>query len=391
MLDFTQGVQLTALPPLSLYVHIPYCVKKCPYCDFNSHAIRGDTLPENAYITALLQDLQNELPRIWGRRIHSIFIGGGTPALFQAASIDQLLTGIRALLPLEPDLEITLEANPGVFEQNRFQGFRDAGINRLSLGVQSFDDKHLHALGRIHDGDDARRALDAAQGIFPRVNADLMYALPLQTPRQAVQDAQTAIASGVTHVSAYQLTLEPNTAFGHTPPAGLPDEDLLCDIENAVHETLFQAAFKRYEISAFARDDADCRHNLNYWQFGDYLGIGAGAHGKISYSDRIERSVKLRQPTAYLNAINEHGQADSLRQNIFRQDLPFEFMLNALRLSAGVPSALFQERCGLPLSRIAAPLQQARAAGLLHADHDRLCATAQGSRFLNELLAMFLP
>lgn len=385
-----QGGHLTALPPLSLYIHIPYCVQKCPYCDFNSHAVQG-SLPEQNYIDALLADLEYELPHIWGRPIHSIFIGGGTPALFAPASINTLLNGIRALLPLAPDLEITLEANPGVFEQNRFQGFREAGITRLSLGVQSFSDPHLQILGRIHNGDDAHRALAAAQEIFPQVNADLIYALPAQSPAAAQADIQTAIATGITHLSAYQLTIEANTAFAHTPPADLPDEDLLYEIESAVHETLLDNGFERYEISAFARDQAYCRHNLNYWQFGDYLGIGAGAHGKISFLDRIERSSKLRQPSAYLAAITRDGHADSTRRTITANDLPFEFMLNALRLKKGIPATFFQERTGIALHQIAATLQSARDQGLLTKHPQQLCATDQGFRFLNELLAMFLP
>ncbi len=294
---FTQP--LTALPPLSLYIHIPWCVQKCPYCDFNSHKIKT-TLDENAYIQALLTDLQSELPYFWGRPIDTIFIGGGTPSVFSAKAIDQLLSGIRALVKLNPEAEITLEANPSTFEIDKFQGFKDAGINRLSIGVQSFDDAKLKTLGRIHNAHEAKNAIEVATQIFERVNIDLMYALPHQTVQAACDDIRTAIAFGTTHISAYQLTLEPNTPFGHAPPQGLPEDDNAQDIEDAIHAELAQAGFVQYETSAFAKSpNQQARHNVNYWQFGDYIGIGAGAHGKLSHHDRIERTTRKRHPSEY--------------------------------------------------------------------------------------------
>lgn len=384
-------IELTQLPPLSLYVHMPWCVRKCPYCDFNSHAAPEHLPDEAAYIHALLADLEQELPRIWGRSVHSVFIGGGTPSLFQGAPIAQLLDGIRARVRLVPEAEITLEANPGTFERARFAAYRDAGVNRLSLGVQSFDDHALAALGRIHSGDDARRALESALTIFARVNADLMYALPAQTPDLAVADLATAIRLGIPHISAYQLTLEPNTAFGHSPPPRLPEEEAAEAIEQAVHATLAEAGFVRYEVSAFCRDGAPARHNLNYWQFGDYIGIGAGAHGKISFADRIERSSKLRHPQAYLDAIHRGRSADARRFRVPESDLAFEFLLNALRLKDGVPAAFFSERTGLPLAQIAPQLKRAVQDGLIDPDPTRLAATPHGWRFLNHVLERFLP
>ena len=301
-ITFQRPGQLTALPPLSLYIHIPWCIKKCPYCDFNSHSLKNG-LPEEAYIDALLTDLQLELPNIWGRPVETIFFGGGTPSLFQAKSIDRLLSGVRSLLRLQPEAEITLEANPGTFEIEKFQGFKDAGITRLSIGVQSFNDDMLARLGRIHNGKEALTAINTALKLFDKVNIDLMYALPNQTVQTALNDVQTAIATGVSHISAYHLTMEPNTPFGHTPPKGLPQDEAALDIEDAVHGELEGAGFIHYETSAFAKPGMQCRHNLNYWQFGDYLGIGAGAHGKISYPDHIERTVRRRHPNDYLAAM----------------------------------------------------------------------------------------
>ncbi|MBR7059968.1 MAG: oxygen-independent coproporphyrinogen III oxidase-like protein [Neisseriaceae bacterium] len=385
---FTNNTRIT-LPPLSLYIHIPYCVKKCPYCDFNSHAIVG-SLPEKEYIEALIIDLQSELPYIWGRRIGSIFIGGGTPSIFSAKSIEYLLNQIRSLLPLEPDAEITLEANPITCDKDYFQGFRDAGVNRLSLGIQSFSDKHLSLLGRVHNSYEARFALEIAKEIFPHVNADLMYALPQQTYKDATNDIQIAIDSGVEHVSAYQLTIEEHTAFGANPPV-LPDIDECEEIELSVHETLIGNGFERYEISAFAKNKAFCRHNLNYWQFGDYVGIGTGAHGKISFPDKIERTVKNYHPKEYIASISKIGEANLRRLPISKEDLPFEFMLNALRLLEGVPLEFFTSRTNIPFVAIEKICNQAKQQCLMIDNPKRLCATEYGIRFLNDLLALFLP
>ncbi len=384
-----QAPTLTALPPLSLYVHIPWCIRKCPYCDFNSHQIKTGP-DENAYIDALLADLTHELPHVWGRPVETVFIGGGTPSVFSAAAIARLLSGIRALVKLQPDAEITLEANPGTFEREKFAGFAEAGITRLSIGVQSFDADKLAALGRVHNGDEARAAVAAALQLFPRVNADLMYALPGQTPAEAAADIQAAIDAGVQHISAYHLTMEPNTPFGHTPPPRLPGEDAALDIEAAVHQTLADAGFDRYETSAFARGQQYCRHNLNYWQFGDYIGIGAGAHGKISSHHDIVRTTRSRHPKDYLAAMQQQPQTAVERVQVAPGERPFEFMMNALRLSAGVPSALFAERIGLPLAVVAPALAEAGRLGLLGTDPARLQASPQGQRFLNDLLTLFL-
>lgn len=378
---------LHTLPPLSLYIHMPYCVQKCPYCDFNSHAVSG-RLPEKEYIDALLIDLQQELPRIWGRKIYSIFIGGGTPSVFQAAYIDYLLNNIRALLPLAPECEITIEANPNSSDAQKFADLRVSGVNRLSIGVQSFSTPHLHALGRIHTDKEAIQAIEIATKIFNQVNVDLMYGLPQQTAENAVQDIKTAVNLGVSHISAYQLTIEPNTAFHFRQPENLPDDDLLFEIETAVHNTLFHNGFYRYEISAFASDKKNrCNHNLNYWHFGDYVGIGAGAHGKISYPDKIERTSKRRSPDAYIHAENK----DSTRLIIKNKDLPFEFMMNALRLIDGVPATLFSERTGLSLHHLDTILSALRQQGLLSNTPERLQTTDKGLIYLNEILQQFLP
>ena len=385
----TPGSGLSALPPLSLYIHIPWCIQKCPYCDFNSHRLKPDT-DEAAYINALLADLQHELPHSWGRPVDTVFIGGGTPSVFSAESIHRLLSGVRALVRLQPEAEITLEANPGTFEQARFQGYAEAGITRLSLGIQSFDNAKLHALGRIHNGDEARAAIEAALAIFPRVNTDLMYALPHQTPEEARRDAETALSFGVTHISAYHLTMEPNTPFGRTPPPGIPEEDAAYTIEQAVHHTLLDAGFERYETSAFAQNGQQCRHNLNYWQFGDYIGIGAGAHGKISSHSGIMRTTRARHPRSYLAAM-QGNPADAVeRFQVASSELPFEFMLNAMRLTDGVPARLFQERTGHSLAAIARPLQEATRLGLIDPDPTLLRPTERGQRYLNDLLQLFL-
>lgn len=386
---FPQSFTLNSLPPLSLYIHIPWCIQKCPYCDFNSHHIRN-SIDETAYIQAVLTDLQNELPYFWGRTIETVFIGGGTPSVFSARAIDDLLCGVRALVKLHSEAEITLEANPGTFEREKFCGFRDAGVNRLSIGVQSFDDASLQALGRIHNGDEAQQAIQTAVSIFDRVNVDLMYALPHQSIHAAIHDVQTAAQLGATHISAYQLTLEPNTAFGHTPPAGLPENDALQDIEDAVHETLAAHGFARYEISAFASHlNQRTRHNLNYWQFGDYIGIGAGAHGKLSYHNKIERTTRIRHPNDYLAAMQHKPSHAIERKIITPSELPLEFMMNALRLTDGVPTAFFSERTGMPLVTIGRAIQAACAKGLLDNNPMFLRATPLGLRFLNNLIELF--
>ena len=388
------GSGLLAPPPLALYVHWPWCVKKCPYCDFNSHESGGaiDQAAEAAYLAALIGDLEAALPQIWNRPVVSVFIGGGTPSLMRGETAEALLAAIRMRVPLHPGAEITLEANPGTAEADKFAAFRAAGVNRLSIGVQSFDDARLGALGRIHDGAEARRAIDMALTNFERVNLDLMYALPGQTLGAARQDLAAAIGSGVSHVSAYHLTLEPNTAFHHAPPP-LPDDDLAADMQEMAEAMLGQAGFQHYETSAFARpaDDADqrCRHNLNYWTFGDYLGIGAGAHSKLSSHESIWREARHRHPRAYLDAA-VRGDFVSTRQPVAGADLPGEFMMNALRLNQGFLPRLFVERTGLPLAAIEEPALAARRAGLLETVDGHLRPTQRGRRFLNRLVAGFL-
>jgi oxygen-independent coproporphyrinogen-3 oxidase len=376
-------VRLKALPPLALYVHIPWCVRKCPYCDFNSHEHAGE-LPEKAYVEKLLLDLEGHLPSVWGRRLSSVFIGGGTPSLFSPESIDALLSGVRARLPLEPGAEITLEANPGTVEAGRFRGFRDAGVNRISIGVQSFDDRMLAALGRIHSADEARRAIAAALAAFDNVNIDLMYGLPGQSLDMARADIREAASAGTPHLSAYQLTIEPNTAFWSKPPP-LPEHDAAADMQVVVEEVLEKSSYQHYETSAFAKSGMRCRHNLNYWQFGDYLGIGAGAHGKVSFPDRITRHERAKQPAMYL----QEGAVEN--RAIVPAELPFEFMLNALRLVDGFPVGLYTERTGLPLTTLQHGLERGEKQGLLTRDLKTIRPTERGQRFLNELLALFLP
>lgn len=380
--------RLASLPPLSLYIHLPWCLRKCPYCDFNSHEVRGD-VPWGRYVDALVADLESVLPLVWGRRVYTLFIGGGTPSLFPAESIDRLLGAVRARLPLDAAAEVTLEANPGTFELGKFRAFRDAGITRLSVGVQSFDAAALKALGRVHDAEEARAAVEGALALFERVNVDLMYALPGQSPEQAQADVSTAIGLGARHVSAYQLTLEPNTVFHRYPPV-LPDEDRAELIEQAVHGRLAEAGLERYEVSAFAAAGHRARHNLNYWTFGDYIGIGAGAHGKLSLPDRIFRQVRHRQPQRFIDTAIA-GDAVSEQHDVESSQLGFEFMLNALRLVEGVPVALFSERTGLPITAIGPALDAAEARGLLQRDHLALRPTAQGLRYLNDLVSLFLP
>jgi oxygen-independent coproporphyrinogen-3 oxidase len=382
--------QLTASPPLSLYVHYPWCVRKCPYCDFNSHTARGGTgdIPEAPYIDALLADLETALPQVWGRRVHSVFFGGGTPSLMSAAGFDRLLTGIRMLLPLDPLAEITLEANPGTVEAGRFRDYRAAGVNRLSLGIQSFDDAQLVRLGRIHDGREARVAIDTALALFDRVNLDLMYALPEQGVDAALADLDIALASGASHLSCYHLTLEPNTPFYRAPPP-LPDADQSADMQDAIEARLADAGFRHYETSAFARPGQECVHNLNYWMFGDYLGIGAGAHGKLSSHEGIVREMRHKHPARYLDAAKTRDFVQE-RRDVGVAELPFEFLMNALRLTAGFPRRLFAERTGLPLAVIEPELGQARERGLVEITADDIRPTERGRMFLNDLLTLFL-
>ncbi|MEO6032031.1 MAG: radical SAM family heme chaperone HemW [Burkholderiaceae bacterium] len=381
-------LELTALPPLTLYVHLPWCLKKCPYCDFNSHALRGE-LPESGYLEALRCDLEAALPFIWGRKVHSVFIGGGTPSLFAPASIDRLLTDIRARLPLEAGCEITLEANPGTFERARFRGYRAAGVTRLSVGVQSFDDAKLQALGRVHDAAQARAALEEAHDSFDTFNLDLMYALPGQTLEDLGAELRQALAFEPPHLSIYHLTIEPNTYFARHPPA-LPDDDAASDMLDLLTERTAAAGLQRYEVSAFARSGHACAHNLNYWRFGDYLGIGAGAHSKLSFPHRVIRQIRFRDPSAYMtHALS--GAAVSQDVEVARDELPFEFMLNALRLKEGFELTRFSERTGLPLSAIAAAMNEAEQRGLMGRDFARAWPTARGFDFLSDLQALFLP
>ena len=383
---------MSTLPPLSLYIHIPWCVRKCPYCDFNSHEADGE-VPERRYVDALISDLDHSLPKIWGRRVYSIFFGGGTPSLFSARAIDEILAAVRARVTLDVEAEITLEANPGTFEAEKFRGFRAAGINRLSIGIQSFNDAHLKALGRIHNSGEAARAIDIAQANFDNINLDIMFALPGTVTRQTLeeceQDIATALSFDTSHLSIYHLTLEPNTLFHRFPPK-LPDDDVAADMQEMITEKLRRAGYAHYETSAYARPGAECRHNLNYWRFGDYLGIGAGAHGKISYPDRITREARYKQPSAFMdNAVV--GTAIQEEKTVPRAELPFEFMLNALRLTNGFAVSLFTERTGLPITAISRQLDEAETRGLIVRDIKQIQPTEKGQLFLNDLLEMFLP
>jgi putative oxygen-independent coproporphyrinogen III oxidase len=381
----------TALPPLSLYIHVPWCVRKCPYCDFNSHK-SPETLPENDYIDALIRDLEQEVPTIWGRTIQTIFIGGGTPSLFSAEAYDRLFSSLRALLPISHNAEITLEANPGTFEQQRFADYLSLGINRLSIGIQSFNNESLQALGRIHDSQQAIKAVETAHKVgFENFNLDLMFGLPHQTEKAARNDIETAIALEPTHLSYYQLTIEPNTLFHQQPPT-LPDDDPIIDWQIDSQHRLAKAGYEQYEVSAYAKDKKQCQHNVNYWRFGDYLGIGAGAHGKISDAAQqsITRRSKQKQPQAYIDSA---GTEKSILTNeiISSRDIGFEFMLNALRLTEGFPTPLFYQHAGLPISHIDKALQQAEQLELITWDIHRICPTEKGQRYLNSLIELFLP
>jgi len=383
------SLQLGALPPLALYVHLPWCLKKCPYCDFNSHEMAPGGMPEQRYLDALVADLEAALPLVWGRTVHSIFIGGGTPSLFSPQAIDRLLADIRARLRLTADCEVTLEANPGTFERDRFRAFRSAGVTRLSVGVQSFNDRHLQALGRVHDSAQAFAAVEEAARSFDTFNLDLMYALPGQTMAELEQDMAMALSLQSPHISIYHLTIEPNTYFAKFPPS-VPDDDSAYDMLDRITAMTQDAALQRYEVSAYARAGHRCWHNLNYWQFGDYLGIGAGAHSKLSFAHRIVRQVRHRDPRLYMDkALAMDCVASSLE--VPRADLPFEFMLNATRLKDGFSLAHFLERTGLPISALEPGLAQAEVAGLIERDLASVVPTVRGFDFLNDLQSMFLP
>ncbi len=385
-------LQLPVLPPLSLYVHLPWCIKKCPYCDFNSHEWRGPQdarSVQEAYIDALLADLEASLPLIWGRSVHTIFFGGGTPSLFAPEAIDRLVGGLRARLRLTADVEITLEANPGTFEKDRFKAFRQAGITRLSIGVQSFNDAHLKALGRVHDRAQAMAAVNEAAQVFDTFNLDLMYALPGQTLAQLSEDVAAALSFAPPHLSIYHLTIEPNTLFAKHPPA-LPEDDEAYAMMDRITERTAAAGLGRYEVSAYARPGHACAHNLNYWQFGDYLGIGAGAHSKLSFAHRIVRQVRYREPQRYVQQAMQ-GEPVSQNEEVAREALPFEFMLNALRLKEGFALSDYMERTGLALTSIQRGLKEAEQKGLIGRDWTRVWPTERGFDFLSDLQALFLP
>ena len=398
----SQAVNFQALPPLSLYIHIPWCVRKCPYCDFNSHEARTPSplqgegwgegrisAPlEQQYVTTLIRDLELALPLIWGRKVYTVFFGGGTPSLLSGESVEEILRNVRMLLPLDINAEITLEANPGTVEAARFAAYREAGVNRLSLGIQSFSDTHLQALGRIHTAAEARHAIGIAQQHFANINLDLMYALPNQTLDQALQDMQTALSFAPQHLSCYHLTLEPNTLFHRNPPA-LPDDDASSDMQQRIEELLATHGYQHYETSAFAQPKRRSRHNLNYWQFGDYLGIGAGAHSKLSFPDKIIRQARYKQPQEYMPQVAQ-GVPIQDEHEVSRDELAFEFMMNALRLNEGFDSVLFQERTSLPLLSIRRELEETERRGLLTRDHQRIAPTQMGQRFLNDLLEIFI-
>ena len=381
-------LQLPALPPLSLYLHLPWCLRKCPYCDFNSHAAPDGELPQAAYVDALIADLEAALPLVWGRPVHSIFMGGGTPSLFAPQEIDRLLSAVRARLPLTPDCEISMEANPGTFERDRFRAFAQAGVTRLSIGVQSFNDAHLKALGRVHDGAQARAALEEAARSFATFNLDLMYALPGQSMAQLEADVHQALDFAPPHLSIYHLTIEPNTYFAKFPPP-LPEDDMAYSMLDRITELTGLAGLDRYEVSSYGRAGHRCLHNLNYWQFGDYLGLGAGAHSKLSFAHRVVRQSRLRDPRLYQERAAQ-GRALAESQDVRRADLPFEYMLNALRLRDGFDLQAFRDRTGLPLSTIEKALAQAQAKGLVTRDAVHVRPTVKGFDFLSDLQSIFL-
>ena len=384
----SRGVAFQALPPLSLYIHIPWCVRKCPYCDFNSHEARS-AMPEKEYVAALVRDLEMALPQIWGRKVYTVFFGGGTPSLLSGEAVSEILRNVRMLLPLDMNAEITLEANPGTVEADKFAAFRDAGVNRLSMGIQSFNDKHLQALGRIHSADEAKHAIQIAQQHFDNINLDLMYALPAQTLDEALLDVRTAMQFKPQHLSCYHLTLEPNTQFHHNPPV-LPDDDASAEMQQRIEALLAAHGYEHYETSAFAQPKRRAKHNLNYWQFGDYLGIGAGAHSKLSFPDKVQRQARYKQPQTYMQQVAA-GSPVQTENEVGVDALPFEFMMNALRLNEGFDSSLFGERTSLSLLSIQNELQEAEQRGLLLRDHQRIAPTQLGQRFLDDLLELFLP
>lgn len=391
MLGSARHISLSILPPLSIYIHIPWCIRKCPYCDFNSHESKT-AIPEQQYIDCLISDLDYTLPKIWGRRVYSVFFGGGTPSLFSARGIDTILAAVRARVTLDSEAEITLEANPGTFEAEKFRGFRDAGVNRLSIGIQSFNAAHLKALGRVHNDDEARRAVDIAQHNFDNINLDMMFALPTQTLAECETDIDVALSFNTNHLSIYHLTLEPNTLFHRFPPP-LPDDDIAADMQDMIEAKLSAAGFDHYETSAYAKPGKRSKHNMNYWQFGDYIGIGAGAHGKISYPDPargITREARFKQPKNYMEKA-ALGLSNEEEKIVSVAELPFEFMLNALRINEGFANSLFVERTGLPISVISRELAKATALGLIERDHLHVKPTAKGRLFLNDLLELFLP
>ena len=392
----SKAVSLTALPPLALYVHVPWCVKKCPYCDFNSHELKQDLSDshsakqwEMAYIDALLRDLESNLPDVWGRRLVSVYIGGGTPSVLSAHAMDVLLAGIRARMPQVADIEVTMEANPGTLDTGKLEGFRDAGVTRLSLGVQSFDDALLTRIGRIHNGRQAHEALETAYRLFDKVNLDIMFALPQQTMAELQADVAAAMAYAPTHLSYYHLTLEPNTFFHRHPPI-LPDDDLALDMQEHIEAELARAGLHHYEVSAYAAKGHESLHNSNYWRFGDYIGIGAGAHGKISQHNRIFRQTRFKHPNMYLDAMQKTGQAIESSVELTSDELPFEFMLNALRLRDGASVAEFQAATGLSITDLEPALSDAQARGLMDKQHDMLRVTDLGWRFLSDVQGMFL-
>ncbi|AWV00959.1 oxygen-independent coproporphyrinogen III oxidase-like protein [Burkholderia sp. JP2-270] len=381
-------VRLTSLPPLALYVHFPWCVRKCPYCDFNSHEWKGERFPETEYLDALRADLEQALPLVWGRQVHTVFIGGGTPSLLSAAGLDRMLSDVRALLPLDADAEITLEANPGTFEAAKFAQFRASGVNRLSVGIQSFNEAHLKALGRIHDTAQARAAVEIAAKNFDNFNLDLMFALPNQTLDECRTDIETALSFAPPHLSLYHLTLEPNTLFAKFPPV-VPDDDASADMQEWIHTRTAEAGYGRYEVSAYAKPNHQCKHNLNYWRFGDYLGIGAGAHTKLSFPNRILRQARYKHPATFIEQATA-GAAVQEEREVGARDLPFEFMLNTLRLVEGFPVHSFAERTGLPMSTIEPALKEAERRGLITRDFTQIAPTPLGQRFLNDLQELFL-
>ena len=383
-----RGPRFSALPPLSLYVHVPWCVRKCPYCDFNSHEARGH-IPESGYVEALIADLDQAIPLIWGRRVYTVFFGGGTPSILSAEAIDTVLSAIRARVPLASDAEITLEANPGTFEARKFAGFRAAGVNRLSIGIQSFNAAHLRTLGRIHDESEAMRAIEIAREHFENFNLDLMYALPGQTLDESRADVERALRYEPPHVSIYHLTIEPNTYFHRHPPV-LPEDDTSAEMQESIEAITAAAGYGHYETSAYARAGRPSRHNMNYWRFGDYVGIGAGAHSKISFPDRVLRQARYRQPREYMSRVST-GNGIQTEHEVGALDMPFEFMMNALRLTEGFPSSLYEERAGMPLVTVLKGLDEAERCGLIVRDHQHVAPTELGRRFLNDLLQIFLP